>query len=205
MYLKNKNKHITLDERIIILTGITNNSTKVAIARTLGKDKSTIGKEIKINRELVSKCKMPLECSNYRVCKLGKNCNIACVNYKKFKCNRRDRSPSCCNGCSIYNKCRFNKYKYSPEKADFQYREQLVDLRSGVDLSYNQAKEIASIMKHLFKQGQSIYMIKHNHFEITRCAKTLYNDIDNNIYSEFGINNLDLRRRVKFKLNKKNS
>ena len=43
----NKNLHLTLQERQIIQTGIENGSTKVAIATTIGKDKSTIGKEIK--------------------------------------------------------------------------------------------------------------------------------------------------------------
>ena len=43
----NKNKHLTLEERRIVLTGIKNNSTKTAIAKTLGKNKSTIDKEIK--------------------------------------------------------------------------------------------------------------------------------------------------------------
>ena len=36
----NKNLHLTQEERIIIETGITNNSTKSSIADTLGKDKS---------------------------------------------------------------------------------------------------------------------------------------------------------------------
>nr|WP_083806435.1 helix-turn-helix domain-containing protein [Clostridium sp. D5] len=47
---KNAFSHLTLQERRIILTGITNGSTKTAIAQTLGKDKSTIGKEIKLHR-----------------------------------------------------------------------------------------------------------------------------------------------------------
>ena len=203
MSSNNKNTHLTLEERRIINTGVTNASTKVAIAKILGKDKSTIGKEIKAHRELIYKCKMPLECSGYKKCKYGRLCKIDCIGYKPFKCSRRDRSPGCCNGCEYYTKCRFNKYRYSPEKADYQYREQLVYARSGVDLSYNQAKEIAYIMKPLLNQGQSIYMIKHNHPEISRCAKTLYNDIDNLVYSEFEINNIDLRRRVKFKMSKK--
>ena len=40
----NKNSHLTLEERKIIETGISNGSTKKAIADTIGKDKSTVGK-----------------------------------------------------------------------------------------------------------------------------------------------------------------
>ena len=70
IYMSNSNafSHLTLEERCIILTGIVNGSTKTTIAMTIGKDKSTIGKEIKLHRALTQKCKMPLECYNYRKC-----------------------------------------------------------------------------------------------------------------------------------------
>ena len=44
------NKHLTLDERKIIQTGIENRSNKVDIARTIGKDSTTIAKEIRKHR-----------------------------------------------------------------------------------------------------------------------------------------------------------
>ena len=47
--------HLTLEERRIILTGIINGSTKTAIAQTIGKDKSTVGKEIRLRRSVVVK------------------------------------------------------------------------------------------------------------------------------------------------------
>ena len=43
----NTYSHLTLEERRIILNGISHGSTKTAIAQTIGKDKSTVGKEIK--------------------------------------------------------------------------------------------------------------------------------------------------------------
>ena len=42
MSSNNKNLHLTDQDRIIIEKGIENDSTKAAIALTLGKDKSTI-------------------------------------------------------------------------------------------------------------------------------------------------------------------
>ena len=36
------NKHLTLDERKIIQTGIENRSNKIDIARTIGKDPTTV-------------------------------------------------------------------------------------------------------------------------------------------------------------------
>ena len=52
MSSNNKNLHLTSQERIIIEKGIENGSTKAAIALTIGKDKSTVGKEIKKHRVL---------------------------------------------------------------------------------------------------------------------------------------------------------
>ena len=100
MSTSNSFSHLTLEERRIILTGITNGSTKTAIAQTIGKDKSTVGKEIKLHRALTHKCKMPLECSNYRKCVFGRQCTADCPEYEPFRCSRRDRSPGACNGCS---------------------------------------------------------------------------------------------------------
>ncbi len=54
-----KNAHLTIAERQIVETGIYNGSTKKSIADTIGKDKSTVGKEIKLHRQLKCKCTYP--------------------------------------------------------------------------------------------------------------------------------------------------
>jgi len=88
-----KNSHMSYSDRQIIETGIENGSTKQAIATTLGKDKSTIGKEIKLHRVLAYKCNLPLECANYKHCKHERYCTLDCIDYVPFKCTRRDKSP----------------------------------------------------------------------------------------------------------------
>ena len=60
----NKNKHLTQDDRNVIAIGIVNGSSKKAIADNLGKDKSTIGKEIRAHRYLSHKSTLSLECEN---------------------------------------------------------------------------------------------------------------------------------------------
>ena len=74
MASSNKHLHITLDERKIIETGIFNGSTRTAIARTIGKDKSTVGREIDLHRYISHKFPLPLECTNYSHCRLGRHC-----------------------------------------------------------------------------------------------------------------------------------
>ena len=136
----NSFSHLTLEERRIILTGIMNGSTKTAIAQTIGKDKSTVGKEIKLRRTLTHKCKMPLECNNYRKCPFNRQCTLDCPEYEPFHCSRRDRTPGACNGCSNWTHCRFDKYQYCPEDAQKDYRNTLMDSREGVNLTSLEAK-----------------------------------------------------------------
>ena len=198
--------HLTINERRIILTGITNGSTKTAIAQTIGKDKSTVGKEIKLHRQLTHKCKMPLECNRYKKCSFGRNCTTDCPDYEQFRCTRRDRSPGACNGCSNWSYCRFNKYQYCPEDAQFAYETTLVDSREGVNLTVQEAKEMAGIIKPLLAQGQSPYQIVTNHPELGISEKTLYNYIEGDVFHEIaGITVMDLRRQISRKISKSKS
>ncbi len=196
--------HLSLEERRIILTGIINGSTKTAIAKTIGKDNSTVGKEIKKHRILKHKCNLPMECSAYRKCVHGRNCTPDCPEYIPFSCSRRDRSPGACNGCSGYSKCRFNKFMYSPEAAQADYRNTLVDARQGVNMTSTEAAQMAAIVAPLLKQGMSPYQILQIHPELKVCEKTLYNYIEGEVFHHVaGITVMDLRRQVSRRLSKK--
>ena len=201
----NKGSHLTKEERKIIAKGIESGATKTAIGRTIGKDNSTIGKEIKQHLKLVSKCPLPLECKNYKHCKLGRECTPECKNYELFTCKRRDRSPGACNGCSNYIKCRFNKYRYDPEMADMEYKETLSDAREGVNLTTSEAKVIGDTVKKLLGQGLSPYTIIQLHPEWGICEKTLYNYIEGGIFEFSGVNCMDLRRQTCRKLPKQSA
>lgn len=193
MNTSNTFSHLTLEERRIILTGITNGSTKTAIAQTIGKDKSTIGKEIKLHRTLTHKCKMPLECNYYRKCPFNRLCTSDCPEYVPFHCSRRDRSPGACNSCSNWSHCRFDKYLYCPEDAQMDYRSTLVDSRQGVNLTSQEARAMADIIKPLLKQGHSPFQIVTNHPELGISEKTLYNYIEDDVFHEIaGITVMDL-------------
>ena len=202
----NAHLHLTLQERQIILNGIRDGLTKAAIAETIGKDKSTVGKEIKLHRVLSHKSSLHLECASYKTCRFNRKCTTECPDYVPFKCSRRDRSPGACNGCSNWSRCRFDKYTYNPEKAHAVYKETLVDSRSGVNLTYTEAKNIASIVAPLVKQGLSPYHILQIHPELGICEKTLYNYIENDVFHNIGnITVMDLRRQVSRKMSKKKS
>ena len=195
--------HLTLEERRIILAGITNGSTKTAIAKTIGKDKSTVGKEIRLHRQLTHKSPLALECTNYRKCPFARQCTADCPEYEPFQCSRRDRSPGACNGCPNWTRCRFNKYQYNPEKAQEEYHDTLADSRRGVNLTVSEAKAIGNIVAPLLRQGQSPFQIVTSHPELGISEKTLYNYIKGDVLHEVsGIIPLDLRRQVSRQLPK---
>lgn len=204
MSSNNKNLHLTVQERIIIEKGIENGSTKAAIALTISKDKSTVGKEIKKHRELVHKSSYKINCANMKNCSHNHVCDN-CADFKPFTCNRRDRSPGACNGCSKYTYCRYDKYRYKADFSHKKYREDLVDSRTGINMSYEECKAMADIIVPLIKAGHSPYHIVTNHPELNISEKTLYNYIENGIFREFGLLDIDLRIKTKRKITKKAS
>ena len=205
----NKYFHLTLAERQIIETGISHGSTKAAIAKTLGKDKSTIGKEIKLHRVKSFSISYPLDCSLFPKCKNRNTflCNLQCPSYIQFTCKRRDRSPGACNGCEKYSRCHYDKYRYSASQADSEYRDSLVSTRLGINATLSQIKELGLLIQPLLKQGQSVYAILQNHPEINLTEKTLYHYIEEGVFQNAGVSItcMDLKRQVRRKLAKKKS
>lgn len=199
------NKHLTLSDRIVIETGIRNGSSKTAIADTLGKNKSTIGREIAEHRQLKMKCALPVECAKYAKCKPGRNCvGATCPNYVPFVCKRRDRSPGACNGCEQYSSCRFEKFLYEAAAAQKEYMATLVDSRSGENLTTEEAKAIADVVGPALKRGLSPYQILLDN-DLGISEKTLYNYIENGTLEQFGVIALDLRSQTSRKMTKKKS
>ena len=196
--MKHDNTHLTLDERKIIQTGIENRSTKAAIAITLAKDETTIAKEIKKHRKL-----SPRNVALYpSVCKFRKECGGCkhkCNKFEEIKCKFRDRSPGACNKCPNLSKCHLDKYFYYANKADEEYRYDLVDSRQGINMTTSERNELANILVPLINQGQSIYQIKSAHPEIKQSEKCLYNYIDEGVFRNEGLINLSLKEKVKRK------
>ena len=189
------NKHLTLDERKIIQTGIENRSNKVDIARTIGKDPTTVAKEIKKHRTFKPRNQFnyPSICIHRKECG---SCKSKCNRYEETKCNKRDRSPGACNKCSNISKCHLDKYFYYATNAFEEYKTDLVDYREGINMTTLEVKELANILKPLLDQGQSLYQIKSSHKEIKQCIKTLYNYIEMGVFKNYGIDNFSLKEQV---------
>jgi len=195
--------HLSIDERKIIQTGIENRSTKAAIAETIGKDPTTVAKEIRKHRELRPRntFNYPVSCAHQNECRKG--CKIKCPRFEEPKCNERDRSPGACNKCPKMSRCHLDKYFYNATRAYDEYRYDLVDSREGINLTTLERRRIADIIVPLIKQEQSIYQILSAHPEIGVCEKTIYNYIEQGVFNDFGIGNLSLKEKVQRKQFKK--
>ena len=195
--LAHDNTHLTLEERKIIQAGIENNSTKSAIAQTIGKDATTVAKEIRKHRKLKPRntFNRPVLCANRKQCS-KKPCVQKCESYQESKCKRRDRTPGACNKCDRVSKCPLDKYFYSAIAADEAYRRDLVDFREGIDLTTKERDAIAQIIAPLLQQGQSVYQILSAHTEIKQSDRTIYNYIETGVFKDFGVDNFSLKEQV---------
>ena len=197
-----KNVHLTLEQREQIQIGLESGLSKRKIAESIGKDPSTIGKEIKNRRKIKPRNTF----NNRSICKHLKECKKCfkeCERYEEITCARRDRTVGVCNLCPNISKCYLDKYFYRAKQAHESYLYTLKDSREGVNLTTSEMNRIAKIIKPLLKKGHSVYQILNNHPEIGIVPKTLYSYIEGDIFKDYGIDRFSLRRQVSMKPRKK--
>lgn len=205
------------DNRVVIEKGLDASKPLSTIAAELGKDPTTIAKEIKKHRAfqkhntynnlshrcaLAKDCHRKNVCSNElfckRECKRCNRCHNFCPDYTPFdySCPKTQKAPYVCNGCSKRSGCRLDKYYYRATRAQREYKTVLSESRAGINATEDEIKALDDIVSPLIKKGQSVYMILHNHPEIKQCEKTIYNYIDSGVFS---VGNLDLPKKVTYK------
>lgn len=212
-------KHMTMDDRIVIEKGLDANQSLRSIAQQLGKDPTTIAKEIKKHRTMrkhndysikPNKCALKRDCTKKHICQiyapvckqLCKNCNHCnshCPDFipVSFHCNKLDKAPYVCNACNKSMRCRLDKAFYKATTAQKQYKTVLVESRTGINISPEDLILLDEIVSPLVRQGQSPYMILQNHPEIKLSEKTIYNYIESGALS---VKNIDLPKKVKYKV-----
>ena len=179
---------MTLDDRISIEKGLDQHLSLRSIALQLGKDPTTISKEIKKHRSfqehnrfnepankcaLAKDCKKKNICGTYapvckRMCRSCNHCNSHCEDFipQSYHCSLLDKAPFVCNGCSKKNPCRLDKAYYRSSTAHRQYKTILVESRAGINISPADLVALDELVTPLILQGQSPYMILRNHPEI---------------------------------------
>ena len=91
-------KHLTYDDRLAIQAGLQQGLKVAQIAKNIGKNRSTVSREIKAHRRLVSTSKGN-NCIHHRTCTRIPDCRSGCFRGKKqcqTACGR------CQEGCPDY-------------------------------------------------------------------------------------------------------
>ena len=150
--------HLSLEDRKNIELGIIDGLSKTQIAKKINRNISTVSKEILKHRKLKPRNTFNADsiCIHLKECR---RCTKKCKRYQEPSCSRRDRNIGACNCCPNISKCKLDKYFYYANKANEAYLYTLVDSRIGVNLTYPELKQIATIMKPLLDKGQTIYQI----------------------------------------------
>lgn len=223
-FFMNKNKHLNLDDRYTIYHSLEKRLSFKAIASLIGKDCTTVSKEIKEHIIFEKKgapyrpfndCALRFHCQhNESVCvdctsthrhkcsTCGK-CISKCADYKKEICPLLSKPPYVYNGCPQRNTYTLEKHLYDPHKAHMEYMEVRRESRSGFNLTEDELAQLNSVISPLLKNGQSLrHIMTHNADSISCCERTAYIYINNGL---FDASNLDMPRTVRFRPRKKKS
>ena len=173
-----KNKHLSYEDRISIQEYLNNHFSIASIARILNKSHSTIAREIYKHRI-------------YRT--NGASDNSSCPTILK--------SPHVCNGCAFKPVCKKIKYSYDATSAHNDYLNTLVNIRSNLFITKDQIASINEIIVPLMiNKHHSVNQVFINHKDILPFSKSsFYKYID---FGILNIKNIDLHRKVRFKVKK---
>lgn len=174
-------KHLTLQDRIEIQECVSRGMTFKAIARRIGKDPTTVSREVR---------------------------NHAEVQQKRFTrteetCPKLLRPPFVCNGCEQYNRCScvYPRKLYVGKRAQCEYETTLKESREGIPLNKESFYQTEKIISDGVRSGQNVYHIIHaNHLSVSK--STVYRHISKGYYA---IAPIDLPRAVKFKSRRKHA
>jgi hypothetical protein len=114
-----KNKHLTFDDRTEIQECLNRGMTFKAIARRIGKDPTTVSKEVKKHMELRDTSVKFTDAEGREESKV---------------CPSLLRAPFVCNPCRKRFRCPFPKRYYNAKLAHAQYRSLLHEAREGIPL-----------------------------------------------------------------------
>lgn len=215
----NKQKHLNLEARILIETLLNERNSFKSIARHLGKDCTTISKEVKAHicfdktgayghafndcrLAFLHQCSIQKICyhctaSNTRLCWTCGKCNSSCISYEKYLCPKLSKPPYVCNGCQQRSKCTLEKCLYKASYAQREYEQVRSESRSGFALSEAELRQIDDVVSPLLKKGQSLHHIAVHHAdELMKSERTLYAYINSGLFTA---RNLDMPRTIRMR------
>ena len=212
-------KHLTLEERIVIQSMLDNRSSFTEIGNALGKDRTTISKEVRghlvfrrvgYQRVNYNACAHRFSCDRrnvctecksdkaYKLCRRCFACNKFCPDFVEVICPKLLKKPYVCNGCgSRYSGCTLEKRFYIASDAQKEYLGTLSEARSGFSLTEEEFLAVDAIVSPLIRQGQSPHHIFENNKDSLMVGeRSIYRLVD---ACALSARNIDLPRKVRFK------
>ena len=217
--IMNKHKHLNLEARILIQTLLNEHHSFKEIARQLGKDCTTISKEVKnhvcfekagawgrsfndcrhafLHQCSVQKSCHPCPLPARRLCWTCGKCTSSCPSYEQYVCPKLSKPPYVCNGCQQRSRCSLEKHFYKASYAQKEYEQVRSESRSGFALSEAELKQMDDVVSPLLKKGQSLHHIALHHAdELMKSERTLYTYVNSGLFSARAI---DMPRTVRMR------
>ncbi len=211
-------KFLSYEDRLIIAQRLQENASFGAIGRELGRDRTTIAKEVKkysYDKKSgrpgypYNPCKHRVSCklnglcgkdcthkSAYK-CSVCSECNAHCSDFEEEMCTIRKKAPYVCNGCNSLPKCTLLKRFYDPSDAHERAHKVISESRMGIMSNEDDIARINTIISPLIQNGQSIHQVYINNVDDIMCSeRTLYNYVDAQL---FDVRNIDLPRKVRYR------
>ncbi|NLX93091.1 MAG: IS30 family transposase [Clostridiales bacterium] len=177
-----KNKHLTLEDRNEIQQCLDHGMTFKAIAGRIGKDQTTVSKEVKKHLNFTAS----------KVVHRDRNGN----ELPSPVCPKLLKTPFVCNPCEKKRySCPFQKQKYIAKLAQQEYETLLVDAREGIALNKEEFYVADQVIANGIQQGQHLYhILQSNHLQMSKSA--VYRNLQKGYLS---VSAIDFPRVVKFK------
>lgn len=216
-----KNRHLNQEERNIIEQRLIKKESFKSIGRELGKDPTTIAKEIRNHIQFrktgcygkpFNDCLIRKDCTAQHLCGNRKckryccfchahPCSALCPDYHQQICSKLSKPPYVCNACDVRRSCTLEKRVYSAIHAQREYEAVRSESRQGIQLTEEDALRLDSLISPLLMKGQSLHHICVNHAdEIMLNERSLYNYVDSGIFTA---KNIDMPRVVRMGRRKK--
>ena len=192
--------HLTIKDRLRIEHLLREGRNFQEIADCLKKARSTIVREVRKHRVKSSKagynripnccihrreCNRKHVCSRercYRRCSTCPLCNEYCPHFQEEHCPKLKEPPYVCNGCREENRCTLNKQFYIHDVADQDYRDLLVESRSGANITEEERQFLSEQIYRGTLKGQSIHhILESEKDQFTIGEKTVYRYVNSGL------------------------
>ena len=193
-------KFLSYEDRLIIAKRLQENASFGEIGKELGRDRTTIAKEVKKYAcdKKSGRPGYPYNPCRFRIsCKAKRLCGKECTHQSAYNAVSVRNALHVCNGCAGLPKCTLRKRIYDPADAHEMAHRAISESRTGILSNEDDIARINRIISPLVRNGQSLHQIYLDHVDDLMCSeKTLYNYVDAQL---FDIRNIDLPRKVKYR------